>query len=103
MYAVIVAGGKQHRVEEGETLRIEKIETATGESVDFDSVLLVANGDDVKVGAPTVKGAKVTAEVVAHGRGEKVKIIKFRRRKHSMKQQGHRQWYTEIKITGIKG
>ncbi len=103
MYAVIVAGGKQHRVEEGETLRIEKIETATGENVDFDQVLLVASGDDVKVGAPTVKGAKVSAEVVAHGRGEKVKIIKFRRRKHSMKQQGHRQWYTEIKITGIKG
>ncbi|MFL0795988.1 MAG: 50S ribosomal protein L21 [Cellvibrionaceae bacterium] len=103
MYAVIVAGGKQHRVEEGETLRIEKIETATGEKVDFDQVLLVANGDDVKVGAPTVKGAKVSAEVVAHGRGEKVRIIKFRRRKHSMTRQGHRQWYTEIKITGIKG
>ncbi len=103
MYAVIAAGGKQHRVEEGEVLRLEKIEAATGESVDFDEVLLVASGDDVKIGAPVVDGAKVTAEVLAHGRADKVKIIKFRRRKHSMKRQGHRQWYTEVKITGIKG
>ncbi|MFL0798848.1 MAG: 50S ribosomal protein L21 [Agarilytica sp.] len=103
MYAVIAAGGKQHRVEEGEVLRLEKIEAATGESIDFDQVLLVANGEDVKIGAPTVDGAKVTAEVVAHGRGDKVTIIKFRRRKHSMKRQGHRQWYTEVKITGING
>ncbi len=103
MYAVIAAGGKQHRVEEGEVLRLEKIEAATGESVDFDEVLMVANGDDVKIGTPVVDGAKVTAEVLAHGRGDKVKIIKFRRRKHSMKRQGHRQWYTEVKITGIKG
>ncbi|MEJ2417003.1 MAG: 50S ribosomal protein L21 [Exilibacterium sp.] len=103
MYAVIVSGGKQHRVTEGETLKLEKIEVATGETVEFDRVLLVANGDDIKVGAPQVEGAKVTAEVVNHGRGEKVKIIKFRRRKHSMKRQGHRQWYTEVKITGITG
>lgn len=103
MYAVIAAGGKQHRVEEGEVLRLEKIEAATGESIDFDQVLLVANGDDVKIGAPIVDGAKVSAEVLAHGRADKVKIIKFRRRKHSMKRQGHRQWYTEVKITGIKG
>lgn len=103
MYAVFKSGGKQHRVVEGETLKLEKIEVATGESIDFDEVLLVANGDDIKIGAPVVKGAKVTAEVVSHGRGEKVKIIKFRRRKHSMKRQGHRQWYTEVKITGIKG
>ena len=103
MYAVIASGGKQHRVEEGEVLRLEKIEVATGETIDFDQVLLVANGDDVKVGAPIVAGAKVSAEVVSHGRAEKVTIIKFRRRKHSMKRQGHRQWYTEVKITGIKG
>jgi large subunit ribosomal protein L21 len=63
--------------------------------------LLVSNGDDVNVGAPVVEGAKVSAEVVSHGRGDKVKIIKFRRRKHHMKRQGHRQWYTEVKITGI--
>lgn len=103
MYAVIAAGGKQHRVEEGEVLRLEKIEVATGESVDFDEILLVANGDDVKIGAPVVSGAKVTAEVISHGRADKVKIIKFRRRKHSMKRQGHRQWFTEVKITAIKG
>ncbi|WP_439135782.1 50S ribosomal protein L21 [Pseudomaricurvus sp.] len=103
MYAVFKSGGKQHRVVEGETLKLEKIEVATGESIDFDEVLMVANGEDIKIGAPVVDGAKVTAEVVSHGRGEKVKIIKFRRRKHSMKRQGHRQWYTEVKITGIKG
>ena len=103
MYAVIAAGDKQHRVEEGEVLRLEKIEVATGESVDFDQVLLVGSGDDVKIGTPVVEGAKVTAEVVSHGRADKVTIIKFRRRKHSMKRQGHRQWYTEVKITGIQG
>lgn len=102
MYAVIVSGGKQHRVVEGETLKLEKIDAVTGEAVDFDNVLLVADGDDIKIGAPLVDGAKVRAEVVKHGRGDKVKIIKFRRRKHSMKRQGHRQWYTEVKITAIK-
>ncbi len=101
MYAVIKSGGKQYRVEEGQTLKLEKIEVPTGESVDFDQVLLVADGDDVTVGAPLVDGAKVSAEVVSHGRGEKVRIIKFRRRKHHMKRQGHRQWFTEVKITGI--
>ncbi len=103
MYAVIVSGGKQHRVEEGEVLRLEKIEAATGESVDFDRVLMVVDGDNVKLGAPTVEGAAVSAEVVSHGRADKVTIIKFRRRKHHMKRQGHRQWYTEVKITAIKG
>ena len=103
MYAVIAAGGKQHRVEEGEVLRLEKIEFATGETVKFDQVLMVADGDNIKIGAPLVDGAQVTAEVVSHGRADKVKIIKFRRRKHSMKRQGHRQWYTEVKITGFVG
>ncbi|MBY6212877.1 50S ribosomal protein L21 [Microbulbifer agarilyticus] len=103
MYAVIESGGKQHRVEEGEVLRLEKIEVSTGESVNFDKVLMVVDGDTINIGAPVVEGAKVTAEVLSHGRGEKVRIIKFRRRKHSMKRQGHRQWYTEVKITGIKG
>lgn len=101
MYAVIKTGGKQHRVIEGETLKVEKIEVATGDTVQFDDVLLVSNGDDVTIGTPVVAGAAVKAEVVAHGRGEKVRIIKFRRRKHSMKRQGHRQWFTEIKITEI--
>ncbi|MCL1476364.1 50S ribosomal protein L21 [Marinobacter sp. M3C] len=103
MYAVIVSGGKQHRVKEGETLKLEKLEVETGSNIEFDRVLLIANGDDVNVGAPVVEGAKVTAEVVSHGRHDKIQIIKFRRRKHSMKRQGHRQWFTEVKITGIQG
>lgn len=103
MYAVIVSGGKQHRVKEGETLKLEKLEVETGGSVEFDRVLLIADGEKVQVGAPVVDGAKVTAEVVSHGRHDKIQIIKFRRRKHSMKRQGHRQWFTEVKITGIQG
>ena len=103
MYAVIVTGGKQYKVAEGEYLKIEKLEVATGEAVTFDRVLLIGNGDDVKIGAPVVDGAKVTAEVIAQGRHDKVTIIKFRRRKHHMKRQGHRQWFTEVKITGIQG
>jgi large subunit ribosomal protein L21 len=101
MYAVIESGGKQHRVVEGETLKLEKIETATGEIVEFDKVLMIGGGDDVKIGTPTVVGGKVTAEIVAHGRHKKITIIKFNRRKHYRKQTGHRQWYTEVKITGI--
>ncbi|MCW9698493.1 MULTISPECIES: 50S ribosomal protein L21 [unclassified Avibacterium] len=102
MYAVFQSGGKQHRVSEGQVVRLEKLEVSTGESVEFDSVLMVVNGEDVKIGAPVIAGAKVVAEVVTHGRGDKVKIVKFRRRKHSRKQQGHRQWFTEVKITGIQ-
>ncbi len=102
MYAVIVTGGKQYKVAEGEILKVEKLEDATGETETFDRVLLIGNGDDVKFGAPVVDGAKVVAEVVSQGRHDKVTIIKFRRRKHHMKRQGHRQWFTEIKITGIQ-
>ena len=101
MYAVIVSGGKQYRVQEGEVLKLEKLPVDAGSNVDFDRVLLVGNGDDLKIGAPVVEGAKVTAEVVQHGRAKKVEIIKFKRRKHHMKRQGHRQWFTEVKITGI--
>lgn len=101
MYAVIKTGGKQHRVVEGETLKVEKIEVATGGTVQFDEVLLVSSGDEVTIGTPIVNGAAVKAEIVSHGRGDKVRIIKFRRRKHSMTRQGHRQWFTEIKITEI--
>ena len=103
MYAVIVSGGKQHRVVEGETLKVEKIESATGETITFDNVLMVGEGESVKIGAPYVDGSKVTAEIIDQSRHKKIKIVKFRRRKHSMKQAGHRQWYTEIKITGISG
>jgi large subunit ribosomal protein L21 len=102
MYAVIVSGGKQHRVVEGETLKLEKIEQAIGEKLEFD-VLMVGEGADVQIGAPIVAGAKVTAEIIDQGRHKKVTIIKFKRRKHHMKRAGHRQWYTEVKITGITG
>ncbi len=86
MYAVFQSGGKQHRVSEGQVVRLEKLELSTGSTVEFDSVLMVVNGEDVKIGAPVVAGAKVVAEVVAQGRGEKVKIVRF----------------TEVKITGIQ-
>ena len=86
---------------EGQTVRLEKIEVAPGDTIEFDKVLMVSNGDDVKIGTPNVAGGKVTAEVVTHGRSDKIKIVKFRRRKHSRKQMGHRQWFTEVKITGI--
>jgi large subunit ribosomal protein L21 len=102
-YAIIEAGGKQHRVEPGERLKIEKIEAATGATIDFDKVLLVSDGSSVTIGAPYVEGGKVSAEVIGQGRHAKIKILKFRRRKHHMKRQGHRQWYTEIKITAIGG
>lgn len=101
MYAVFQSGGKQHRVSEGQTVRLEKLEIPTGEIIEFDQVLMIANGEEIKIGAPYVTGGSVKAEVVAHGRGEKIKIIKFRRRKHYRKQQGHRQWFTDVKITGI--
>ena len=100
MYAVIESGGKQHRVTEGETLKLEKIEIATGETVEFDRVLMLG-GDNIKIGTPLVEGSKVTGEVVSHGRHQKIKIVKFNRRKHYRKETGHRQWYTEVKITGI--
>lgn len=101
MYAVIHTGGKQYRVTEGEVLKVEKLDINEGETLEFDKVLMVGEGADVKVGAPYIDGGKVSAEVVANGRGAKVTIIKFRRRKHSRKQQGHRQSYTQVKITGI--
>jgi len=102
VYAVIESGGKQHRVEKGEILQLEKLDAATGDKVKFDKVLLVGEGESVKIGKPYVQGGQVTAEVLREGRGDKIKIIKFNRRKHYKRQQGHRQWYTEVKITSIK-
>lgn len=101
MYAVIKSGGKQHRVKEGQVVRLEKIEAETGATIDFENVLMVADGDNVTLGTPVVSGAVVSGEVVNHGRAKKVNIIKFKRRKHHMKRQGHRQWFTEVKINGI--
>ena len=101
MYAVIKTGGKQYRVNEGQTLKIEKIEAEEGDSVDFSEVLMAANGDKIMVGSPYISGAKVRATVTSQGRHPKVEIIKFRRRKHHLKHLGHRQSYTEIHVTGI--
>ncbi|MEF8833974.1 MAG: 50S ribosomal protein L21 [Halofilum sp. (in: g-proteobacteria)] len=101
MHAVIQTGGKQYRVAQGDKLRVERLDAAEGEQVDLSEVLLVSDGDDVKVGTPRVDGASVQARVVAHGRGKKIEIMKFRRRKHHQKSTGHRQNYTELEITGI--
>jgi len=101
MYAVIKTGGKQYRVMQGETLRVEKLEADVGAAVTFDQVLLIGEGEGITVGTPLVTGASVAATVKAQGRGDKVRIIKFRRRKHHMKQMGHRQYYTEVEITSI--
>ncbi len=103
MFAIIKSGGKQYKVKEGAVVKLEKIEKGIGESIEFDHVLMLQNGEEVKIGSPTVEGAKVVAEVVEQGRGEKIRIIKFRRRKHSMKRQGHRQYYTAVKVTAIQG
>jgi large subunit ribosomal protein L21 len=102
MYAVIATGGKQYRVAEGDVVRIEKLAAELGASVEFDEVLLVGSGADVKVGAPLVAGSKVSGVVHKHGKGEKKAIVKFRRRKHYLRQGTHRQFYTDVKITGIQ-
>lgn len=101
MYAVIQTGGKQYRVAEGDRLRIEKVVAEAGDDIELDRVLMIADGDDVRIGKPFLEGGKVTATVRSHGRAKKVKIIKFHRRKHHMKRQGHRQWFTDVQITGI--
>ena len=101
MYAIIKSGGKQYRVQAGEQLRVEALAADVGSAVSFEEVLLVGTGDSVKVGAPFVDGAKVKATVVSHGRGDKIKIFKMRRRKHYQRTQGHRQSYTELRIDDI--
>jgi large subunit ribosomal protein L21 len=101
MYAVIRTGGKQYRVEPGATIRVEKLEGEAGKVLEFGEVLLVGDGDNVTVGAPHVAGAKVTAEIVAQGRGEKLLVFKFRRRKQYRRKNGHRQSFTALKITEI--
>jgi large subunit ribosomal protein L21 len=103
MYAIIKTGGKQYRVAAGEKLKVEKLAGDIGSELLIDQVLLVGAGDDVKVGTPLVPGASVSAKVLAHGLGDKIKIFKMRRRKHYEKNQGHRQGYTEIEIIGISG
>ena len=101
MYAVVKTGGKQYRVQSGESVRVELLAAEVGASVSFGEVLLVGEGENVRVGTPFIAGAKVNATVVSHGRGEKERIFKMRRRKHFQKSQGHRQSYTEVRIDDI--
>jgi large subunit ribosomal protein L21 len=101
MYAVIATGGKQYRVQEGAVVRIEKLDADQGASVEFNQVLLVGAGSSVTIGAPYVGTAKVLATVESHGKGDKVRIVKFRRRKHYKREKTHRQPYTDVKITSI--
>lgn len=101
MYAVIKTGGKQYKVSVGDKLKVEQIPADIDSKIELSEVLMIADGDAVKVGTPLVAGAKVTATVVAHGRGEKIRIFKMRRRKHYQKRQGHRQNFTEIRIDAI--
>lgn len=100
-YAVIISGGKQHRVREGEFLSLEKLEQGVGEKVIFDQVLMLRNGENVTVGSPLIVGASVEGEVLSQYRDDKIRIIKFKRRKHHMKRMGHRQYLTKVMITKI--
>ncbi|MBA3535966.1 MAG: 50S ribosomal protein L21 [Tatlockia sp.] len=101
MYAVIKTGGKQYRVKEGDIIKLEMLSGDVGKEISFSDVVMLADGDNITLGSPLVAKAFVKAEVIEHGRHKKIKIIKFRRRKHSMKQMGHRQYYTQVKITAI--
>lgn len=103
MYAVFKSGGKQYRASKGTRLRVEKLDADTGASVEFDQVLLVGDGANVKVGSPLVKGGKVKAKVLETAKAKKVTVIKFKRRQNYMRTKGHRQWYTEVEVTGITG
>jgi len=103
MYAVIKTGGKQYRVREGDTLRVEKLVAEAGATVQFDQVLMVGEGDQVKIGAPYLAGSQVSATVKSQGRGDKIKIVKFKRRKNYLRRNGHRQSFTEVEITKIGG
>ena len=101
MYAVIATGGKQYRVEKDGVLRIELLAAEPGSTVEFNDVLLIADGDQITVGKPMLKGSKVLATVESHGQGAKVSIVKFRRRKHYLRMKNHRQKYTQVRVTAI--
>ncbi len=103
MYAVVKTGGKQYRVAQGDKLKVEKLEGIAGDKIVFDQVLMVADGDKLNIGTPLLKGSTVSATIKSQGRHDKIEIVKFRRRKHFQKRTGHRQYYTELEITGIKG
>jgi len=102
MHAVILSGGKQYRVQKGDVLKLEKLPVEAGATFDFDQVLMIGDGAQCQVGKPFIQGCTVKASVIEHGRHDKVRILKFRRRKHHMKRMGHRQSYTQVEITEIK-
>ncbi len=101
MFAIFESGGKQHRVTEGSVVQLERLDGAQGDEIVFDKVMMVANGDDITVGQPYLSGGTVKGEVVEHGKGDKVRIIKFKRRKNYMRTKGHRQLFTSVRITAI--
>jgi large subunit ribosomal protein L21 len=101
MYAIFKTGGKQYRATTGDVIKVEKLDAEKGATVELDQVLMIGEGEDVKIGTPYLEGGKVTATVVDHGRRDKIKVIKFKRRKSYRKQMGHRQYFTQIEITGI--
>ena len=103
MYAVFSTGGKQYRAVPGEVIRVELLDAEPGSSIEIDQVMMVGDGDDITIGGPLIEGAKVGIKVLGHGRADKIRIVKFRRRKHFRKEMGHRQHYTEIEVTGISG
>ena len=103
MYAVVKTGGKQYKVTQDQYLKVEKLEGNEGDTIELDQVLMIADGDKLKIGSPMLDGGKITATILSHGRHKKVEIMKFHRRKHHQKRTGHRQYYTEIKVTGING
>ena len=102
MHAVIESGGKQYRVEPGSRIRVERLEAEEGDRIEFDRVLLVGDGDEAVVGTPGVSGGKVSATVLGHGRARKINVIKFKRRKGYLRRRGHRQAYTELRITDVE-
>ena len=103
MYAIIETGGKQYKVNEGDVIYVEKLEVNEGDTVTFDCVKAISMGEDFKVGAPTVEGATVTANVVANGKGKKIHVIKYKAKKNEKKKIGHRQPYTKVQIVSING
>jgi large subunit ribosomal protein L21 len=102
MYAVVRSGGKQYRVSQGGSLRVEKLAGEVGASITLDDVLMIGSDDEIKVGTPNVNGAQITGTIVAQGRGEKIRVFKMKRRKGYRRTQGHRQDYTEIRVDEIR-
>lgn len=101
MYAVIKTGGKQYRVSEGDSLRVEKLDAEPGAAIGFDQVLMIADDENIRVGTPLIDGGQVSAEIISQGRGRKIEVLKFKRRKNYHRRHGHRQHYTEVRITRI--